>query len=238
MTVRESKIGVVIPAAGRGRRMGSNRKKQFLELDGKPIILRTLEHFQSSPLIDVIAIAVSPDAMEEVQNLVKKSGLSKVSHVVCGGEERQDSVWSGLEALRSRSLHYVLIHDGVRPFIDGGLIERIVDVAVHYRAAVPAVRAKETVKLSAADGSIQETLSRERLWLAQTPQGFDFQLLYTAYERARANGFAGTDDASLVERLGEKVRLVEGSYDNIKITTPEDLELAENILRRRKPYIT
>src|SRR5258706_6708344 len=133
-----------MPAAGYGRRMGNNLKKQFLELDGKPILLRTLEHFQASRLIDVIAVAVSPDAIHEVQNLVKQSGISKVRYIVPGGEERQDSVWNGLEAIRSGEPGTVLVHDAVRPFIDETLIERVLTAAARHGAAVPAVRAKET----------------------------------------------------------------------------------------------
>ena len=228
-----SRVGVVVPAAGKGRRMGGVRSKQFLELDGKPIIIRTLEHFQSSPLIDCIVVAVSSDVIEESRSLIGGAGLTKVTGIVSGGDERQDSVWCGLEALDSRNPHFVLVHDGVRPFIDGDLIDRVLSAAVRHRAAVPAVRAKETVKLTGADGFVQETLPREQLWIAQTPQAFEFKLLHRAYERARADGFIGTDDASLVERLGEKVSIVEGSYDNIKITTPEDLEFAQGIFHRR-----
>ena len=227
------RVGVVVPASGKGRRMGGVRSKQFLELDGKPIIIRTLEHFQSSPLIDCIVVAVSSDVIEEAHSLIGGAGLTKVTGIVSGGDERQDSVWCGLEALDSRDLHFVLVHDGVRPFIDGDLIDRVLSAAVRYRAAVPAVRAKETVKLTGTDGFVQETLPREQLWIAQTPQAFEFKLLHRAYERARADGFIGTDDASLVERLEEKVSIVEGSYDNIKITTPEDLEFAQGIFHRR-----
>ena len=233
MSAHDRKVGVVVPAAGQGRRMGTNRNKQFFELDGTPILLRTLESFQCSPTITTIVLAVSSEEMTTVQSLVRGAGISKVSVVVAGGEERQDSVWNGIEALKNQNVEYVLVHDAVRPFIDQELIERVLNAAVRFGAAVPALRVKETVKRVDPEGIVRETVAREHLWLAQTPQAFEFQLLYRAYRQSQSDNFVGTDDASLVERLGERVCIVEGSSDNIKITTPEDLDLARSILRKR-----
>jgi len=234
MTDHGGIVGVVVVAAGKGRRMGGNQSKQFMELEGKPLFIQTLERLQSSPLIDLIVLVVSRDAIDEVRLLTADARLTKIADVVQGGTERQDSVWRGLVSLKPHDPEYVLVHDGVRPFIDNDLIDRVVQAAVHSHAAVPAVRVKETVKVVDENYCIQETLSRDRLWLAQTPQAFEFNLLFRAYERAREEGFTGTDDASLVERLGETVAVIEGSYQNIKITTPQDLEVARIIALRQK----
>ena len=231
--IQEKKVGVVIPAAGRGRRLGGAQSKQFLELDGKPIIVHAVEQFNSSPEIDVIIIVVDSLHGEQMRKLIKDHHLTKVSNVVCGGDERQDSVWNALQAFKEQHIDIVIVHDAVRPFIDGTLIRNVLHAAINDRAAVVAVRPTETLKYSEDDLFIHETPKREYLWVAQTPQAFHFKVLYNAYERAFVEQFRGTDDASLVERLGVKVRIVEGSYENIKITTSEDLERALLILRRR-----
>lgn len=225
------KVGVVIPAAGKGKRMGGGCSKQFLMLNDKPIIVHTLDCFQSYEEIDCIVIVADTSDINKLEDLVNKHNLTKVREVVAGGLERQDSVWNGIKSLRSQKPDFVLIHDAVRPFITHRLISSIVEAVNESSAAVAAVRLKDTVKISIDGIFISETPDRESLWLAQTPQAFDYILIYRAFEKAYQENFYGTDDASLVERIGVKIRLVEGSYRNIKITTPEDLDVAQSLVR-------
>ena len=226
------KIGAVIPAGGRGRRIGGARPKQLIRLLGKPILLHTLERFELSPEIDTIVISVSPEIKDEVEDIVRQSKLSKVSGIVNGGEHRQDSVWNGIDVLEKERVDYILIHDAVRPFVTAECLRGVISESIKHGAAVVAVRPKDTVKQSAEGGFVGGTLERENVWIAQTPQGFQFSLIHTAFCRAREEGIYATDDSSLVERLGIKVRIVEGSYDNLKISTAEDLEFGDIIARR------
>jgi len=226
------KIGVVIPAAGKGRRMGGSQDKQFIEIDGKPIIVRTIEQFQSVSEIDLIILAADPIYFDFLHHLIGEFNLSKVAEIVPGGEKRQDSVWNGLKGMLQHKIDAVIIHDAVRPFIRPKLIRQLLEMVLQHRAAIVAVPPKDTVKYSIENG-YHETISRDKLWLAQTPQAFAFSLIYSAFEKAFADKFYGTDDASLVERMGEQIRIIEGSYENIKITTPEDIELAKLILKRQ-----
>jgi 2-C-methyl-D-erythritol 4-phosphate cytidylyltransferase len=226
------KIGVVIPAAGKGTRMGGSRSKQFLELDGIPIVVHTLRRFQSYEIIDAIIIAAAEEDVDNVKAMAKKHELSKVVEVVKGGKERQDSVWNGLRQLKQYSPDVVLVHDAVRPFISHDCILQVTEAAAKHDAAIVAVCSKDTVKLSGGDGYIQQTPPRQNVWITQTPQAFRYSLLCEAFEQANTYSFSGTDEASLVERLGVKVKIVEGNYDNIKITTPGDLELAHLINKR------
>jgi 2-C-methyl-D-erythritol 4-phosphate cytidylyltransferase len=222
-------VGAVLPAAGAGRRMGGARAKQFLELEGKPILARTVQRFDSSPEVDEIVLAVAEPEREAVAEMLRPYGFSKIRAIVAGGRERQDSVWSALGACTS---DIVLVHDAVRPFVTHALIGALATAAVQTGAAVAAVAPKETIKMGDGAGSVLSTPDRALLWVAQTPQAFARSLLVEAFRQAQKDGFYGTDDATLVERLGVKVALVEGSYDNIKITTPEDLEIAVRILAR------
>ena len=226
------KVGVIIPAAGTGKRMGGSVSKQFLEVAGIPIIIRTLEHFQSSPDIDNIILASDKENRKPLNNLIKLHNLTKVSSVVEGGAERQDSVWNCLQEIEKYDADLILIHDAVRPFISQKLIHAVLIAAKEDGAAIAAVRPKDTIKQSSVAGYAQNTLSREQLWIAQTPQTFQFQIIKRAFEMARIEGYYGTDDANLVERIGMRIRIINGSYDNIKITTPEDIELAQIIAKR------
>jgi 2-C-methyl-D-erythritol 4-phosphate cytidylyltransferase len=226
-------IGAVVPAAGKGKRMGGGKSKQFLELEGKPILVHTLERLNGCEEIDRIVVVAEADSLQETVGLIRAHGLSKVVSVVPGGEERQDSVWNGLEALSSLpECALVLIHDAVRPFVTATLIRSSLEAAIRCGAAVAAVPPKETLKQSADGIWVGGTPDRDGFWVAQTPQVFRYQLLVEAYRSARQEGFRGTDDSSLVERTGTRVMIVRGDYDNIKITTQEDLELALGILRR------
>ncbi len=194
---------------------------------------RTLQVFEGCPSVDGIYLIVPPEQMDTVQKeIVEKYHLKKVHKVVRGGKMRQQSVWNGLRAIRS-PCSIVVVHDGVRPFISRKLIEQSTKEARKNGAAVVAVLAKDSVK-RAAKGKKVQTLPREEIWLAQTPQTFQFPLLMKAYQKAHQEDFLGTDDASLVERLGHPITLITGDYTNIKITTPEDLIVAEALLDRGK----
>ena len=225
------KISVIIPAAGSGKRMGGNTSKQYLTIGDKPIIAETLALFNESPYIDEIILVSPVGDMPLMEKMLKKYDLAKVSKIVKGGKERQDSISNGLDAL-DQSSSIVLVHDGVRPFIDDEIIKKLIDAVNQYGAAIVAVPVKDTVK-KVLGTFITGTAPRENLWLAQTPQAFRFEIIKGAYENAREKGIKGTDDASLVEAMGLDVKIVMGSYENIKITTPEDLVFAEAIKKER-----
>ena len=225
----------IIPAGGSGRRMGSGIPKQYLLLGGIPVLVHTLRVFQSSPVVDEIFLVVPEGDIPEVRNaIVGRYNLFKVSLIVAGGAERQDSVRNALAHLREEH-GIVLVHDGVRSFVSGELIQRIVAAAEADGAVAVGVQVKDSVKEVNSAGWVIKTVTREGLWLTQTPQAFRKPLILAAYERAAADGFYGTDDASLVERMGVPVRMIPGDYDNIKVTTPEDLTLGEAIIRRFLP---
>lgn len=215
-----------------GKRMGAAVNKQYLLLDGRPILARTLQLFQDAAFIDEVYPIVPADEVDFCQReVIDRYGLDKVKGIITGGAERQNSVLNGLRALDGcDGDDIVVIHDGVRPFVPPEVILRSVESAMAYAGAVVAVPVKDTVK-SVRDGFAVETPPRESLWLAQTPQTFRYGVIRSAHERAEAEGFLGTDDASLLERLGEKVHLVMGDYRNIKITTPEDMLLAAAFLQ-------
>lgn len=225
------KIAVIIAAAGSGNRMGSGIPKQYMEILGKPVLTRTVEAFARNDSVDEIYIVVN----QEHEAFCRKEyccggrpGFEKVKAVIPGGRERQDSVFAALAAL-PEDVDYVLVHDGARPFVTDEVIEAVVESTVKNGTAVASVPVKDTVK-SAEDGIFTETLDRSRLYAIQTPQGFGRELLLSAYRKAFEENFYGTDDAVLVEKTGEKVYLVKGDYNNIKITTKEDFIVGEAIL--------
>ena len=222
----------IIPAGGAGKRMGAGLPKQYLSLHGIPILVHTLRVFQWSALIDEILLVVPEGDIPNVQrDLLQRYRISKVRLVLHGGRERQDSVRNALAHLCDED-EGVLIHDGVRPFVTGELIERAVAGAEMFGAVAVGVPIRDTVKTVNDAGAVVKTVSREGLWLTQTPQAFRREVILVAYARAEADGFYGTDDASLVERTGFTVRMIEGDGDNIKVTMPEDLKRGEMILRR------
>jgi len=221
---------VVIPAAGQGKRMGAGKNKLLLELDGIPILIHTLKVFETDGACSGIIVAVHPQDEKEFQALLNKYHIKKVIRFVPGGEERQFSIDNALKTVDSDGT--ILVHDAARPFIQRKHIYRLVEMAQETGAAIIGVPAKDTMK-KVRDGAVVETVERSSLWAVQTPQAFRVSLLKEAYERADQDGFIGTDDASLVERLGKPVAMVEGDYDNIKLTTPEDIFFAEAILRKR-----
>ena len=227
------KTAAIITAAGVGVRMGGDQAKQFMDLDGRPLLAVTLECFERSPDIEGIVLVVPQGKVDYCRDeIVKKYELAKVEKVVAGGERRQDSVRLGLESTKG---HYpfVLIHDGVRPLVSPGLISRIVRAMNQYRAVIPALAARETIKEADRAGLVVKTYDRKALWLVQTPQAFRYQDILEAHRRAAEERWEEmTDDALLVERTGVPVKIIEGSEQNIKITTPRDLELARFFLSK------
>lgn len=220
----------IIPAAGTGSRMRAGVNKQYLLLDGRPILARTLALFESHPRIERICVVSPRDEIDYCRDeVIGRYGFAKVGEIIAGGPTRQDSVANGLNGCGVAADDLVVIHDGVRPFLTGEQLDRVLDAAERCGAAVLGVPVKETIK-RVVDGIAVETPERCHLWQVQTPQVFRYGLIRTAHEQARADGFTGTDDAMLVERLDRPVAMVEGSYANIKITTPEDLLIARAFL--------
>lgn len=214
-------------AAGDSRRMG-DVDKVFALLGGRPLLAWSVDTCHGCSLIHEVVIVVSERNLGQAQDLVRERGWSKVAGVCIGGKRRQDSVAEGLKELAD--CDWVIIHDGARPFLSEKLLEEGLEAARETGAAIAAVPVKDTIKVVTSDGSIQETPLRQKLWAAQTPQVFRSDIISTAYSQIKGEA---TDDASLVEQLGHKVKLYLGSYDNLKITTAEDLAVAEVILRSR-----
>ncbi|RNB78934.1 2-C-methyl-D-erythritol 4-phosphate cytidylyltransferase [Brevibacillus nitrificans] len=223
--------GVVIVAAGSGKRMGGERNKLWLPLGGEPILAHTVRLFATHREIDEIVLVVSA---EDHSNVLKWLDRERIRvKVTLGGAERQDSVRNGLTAL-SDNCSFVLVHDAARPFITRQQISALIKKVQQDQATIVAVPVKDTIKVVGATGIVESTPARESLWAVQTPQAFRMSLLREAHQAAVETGKMGTDDAMLVEWLGHPVTIMQGSYENIKITTPDDLWLGEEILRKRK----
>lgn len=230
--MKREKITAIVLAAGRGKRMNSKVQKQFLELGGKPVLYYSLNCFQQSPLVtDIILVTGAESVAFCKEEIVEKYGFTKVKKVIPGGKERYDSVYEGL--LSCENSDFVLIHDGARPFITQEILERGMTGVRETGACVIGMPSKDTVKVSDENGFVQETPERNLVWSVQTPQIFEYSLIRNAHEKIRCENMPGiTDDAMVVERAsGTKIRLVEGSYKNLKITTPEDLDIAEIFLK-------
>lgn len=224
----ERNLSVIVVAAGRGSRMGTKESKQFLELGGRPLFLRAIEAFgQFGATAEIIVVTGEAD-VERCGRYIAEAGCPLVKMVVAGGSERQHSVYEGLKRVSSP---WVMVHDGVRPFIREKDIQSCYVEMLRSGASVLAVPVKDTIKTVGQGGTIVDTPDRSRLWAIQTPQGFRTEELLRAHEEAVDESFLGTDDAMLVERLGMKVNVAQGDYSNIKITTPEDLDYAEFLLR-------
>ncbi len=217
----------IIPAAGSGKRIGTDIPKQFLSIGSKPLVVFTLEAFEQAALIDAVILVVPESEISFCEeNIVRAHGLKKVIAIVSGGKRRQDSVRKGLEATRGR-YPIVVIHDGARPFVEPELIDNVVEKAKKYRAVIAGVPARDTIKLVDSSGIIEKTLHRQTIWLAQTPQAFYYEDIARAHQKALDGNWGElTDDAAFVERIGIPVKVVMGSDKNIKVTTPADLELA------------
>lgn len=231
-------VAVIIAAGGRGRRMGGRIPKQFLRLGGVPILQRTIAVFDALREIGEIVLVVPPTHIRRAEAMVRRGKFIKVCRVVAGGRERQESVARGLGACSSQAA-LVLVHDAVRPLVEPRVILDVIREARKCGAAAACVRVKDTLKVESSRGGMAvRTHPRAGMWAAQTPQGFRKDLLVRAHEAARRSSFLGTDEASLIERLGIGVRIVEGSERNVKITTPGDRRLAEFLLKstkRRRP---
>ena len=223
----------VVVAAGKGTRMNMDINKQYIDIDGIPLLARTLKVFEDCSLIDEVVLVVNNNDMFYCkENVVEAYDLKKVKFLVAGGAQRQDSVYNGLCQVNNEA-EIVVIHDGARPFITEEIIEECIEAAQEYGAATAAVPVKDTIKSADEDGFVKKTLERSTLWAVQTPQAFLKDIIMKAHKKAAEDGFYGTDDTVLVERMGMPVRVVMGSYNNIKITTREDLIFAEALATRR-----
>jgi len=224
-------VRAIIAAGGRGERMGGELPKQFIEIKKKPLLAYTIENFEKCKLIDEIILVVPEEYVGLCSyQVVDVFNFRKIRKIISGGKERQDSVYKALLSLPGNT-DIVTIHDGVRPFISPEKIIKSIEMCKQDKAVILALPINETVK-RVEDGNVITTLDREKLWIAQTPQTFEYKLILEAYKKAEQDDFVGTDDSSLVERMGVKVRILEGDYENIKITTPEDLVLAERMIDR------
>ena len=220
----------VIVAAGKGRRMGTEISKQFLPLCGKEILAHTVEKFEKAACIRDIILVTGGDALQDVRQMAQEYGWKKIISVTEGGKERQDSVFLGLQQV-PQDTEIVLIHDGVRPFVTEEILERSIAAAKETGGCVAGVPAKDTIKVCDAEGFAIATPNRSTLRQIQTPQTFRRKEILAAYEKAKADGFLGTDDASVAEHSGFPVRVIMGSYSNIKITTKEDLLIGAAFLK-------
>lgn len=226
------KVLAIVPAAGSGERMKKEIHKPYLEIRGKPILVRTLEGLLSSNVIKRMIILIHEEDRKRATKIIDSLKPRVVARLATGGKTRQESVEKGLKLIEDEEL--ILIHDGVRPFVTGELVRAVLTAAEKEGSAIAALPAKETVKYAPGEEClVDHTLDRSTIWLSQTPQAFKKEIILKAYERAREAGYSATDDSQLVERIGGKVKIVPGNPFNIKITTPEDLILAELIAWRR-----
>jgi 2-C-methyl-D-erythritol 4-phosphate cytidylyltransferase len=222
---------VIVLAAGQGKRMKADKNKVFLELSGVPLIVQTVKVFDQDNYCKKIILPINPKEQSVFEELIEKYQFKKKIVLVAGGKERQNSVYNGLKQVSDSNSSIVLVHDGARPFVDHSLIQQLVKRAQESGCAIPGVPVKDTIKRVNL-GQVIDTVERSSLWAVHTPQAFRVSILKNAHEEAEIKGFLGTDDASLVEAIGEKVYMVEDDYNNIKITTPEDLYFAEAILNK------
>lgn len=227
------KIAAIVLAGGSGKRMKSDVPKQYMLLQDKPLIYYALKAFHDSPVDEIVCVVSAGDETYVTENIIKKESFSKVSHIVSGGKERYDSVYQGLLCLEDCEI--VLIHDGARPFISEKVIRANIEEVKKSGACITAVPVKDTIKVIAQDGTVQETPDRRNLWQVQTPQSFEYVKIREAYDRIRTERKDGiTDDSMVAEHAGVRVKVVMGDYDNIKITTPEDMTAAEGIIKKRE----
>ncbi|NLO97617.1 MAG: 2-C-methyl-D-erythritol 4-phosphate cytidylyltransferase [Peptococcaceae bacterium] len=225
-------IGAIVPAAGQGKRMGGQGNKLLLKLAGTPVLLYVLTTLEQCPYISDIIIAAAEQDIPEIAELASQNNVGKVKAIVRGGKERQESVFRALQAVNPR-IDRIVIHDGARPLLTVQELNAFLEQAAIYEAAIMAVRPKDTIKVTDGESWVEKTLVRDDLCAVQTPQVFDRALLEKVHKLANECGYYATDDSSLVEWQGHRVKVLSGSYENIKVTTPEDMLLAELILRRR-----
>lgn len=221
---------VIIVSAGKGSRMKVDINKQFLKLGDKEVVAHTIDKFYNNKNIGEIIVVIREEEKEFFEkNIINKYGYKNIK-IAFGGKERQDSVYNGLKELE-KNCEIVLIHDGARPFVTNEIIEKSIKSAKEHKGAVVGVPVKDTIKIVNENKDVCDTPNRNTLWSIQTPQVFDYSLIMKAYEKSKKDKYYGTDDSMLMEYLGYNVKVVEGSYNNIKITTPEDLKIAEEILK-------
>ena len=223
-------VTAIFPAAGKSRRMQSIKNKNFMKLDGVPILIRTLKKFSQSKKIDELIVAVAKSEFEIVVEMLSRVEDLKPFQVVVGGSERQYSIANALKVI-DKDCKIILVHDAARPLISVETIDKVIDAARNFGAAIAAVPEKNTIKIVDEENFVKDTPDRSKLFSIQTPQGFKKEILLQAYEQAAKDDFLGTDDSSLVEKIGVKVKIVESDYQNIKITTPEDILIAESFLK-------
>lgn len=231
----KNKVTAVVLAAGQGRRMESEIQKQYMEVGGKPLIFYALDAFENSDVDDVVLVVGNGEQENCRRDIVERFGFSKVSSIVEGGKERYHSVYEGLKA--ADDADYVLIHDGARPCVDGRIIADAIAGARAYDACAVGMPVKDTIKVADEQEFAKETPDRRTLWMIQTPQAFSYELIYRAYTKlfeAEENQVGITDDAMVVESMtAQKVKLIRGSYENLKVTTPEDIAVVEALLGRK-----
>jgi 2-C-methyl-D-erythritol 4-phosphate cytidylyltransferase len=228
----KNSVIAIVPAAGMGKRFGEGTNKPFASLGDKPLIIWAVEALQSLPEVAEIIPAVKEADVKLCRRLFEEFSITKIRRIAPGGRERQDSVFNGLTLIQDKTA-VVLVHDGVRPLIEPSVIKKVLQQLNGCDGVVVGVPLKDTVK-EVTDGIVRNTPERNSLWAIQTPQAFHFHTLYAAYEKAAADSFYATDDSALVERYGGKIKVIQGSYTNIKVTTPEDLLVAEVFLERRR----
>lgn len=225
-------LRVVVAAAGQGSRMGTKTNKQFIMLNNKPVIAYSLDFFEKQDIVDEIVVVTSAKELEYCRHeIIEKNKYQKVSAVLTGGQQRQDSVWAALQYL-APDTDFVAVHDGARPLLSADVLSRLLAEAEEWGAAIPGVPSRDTIKMVNKDSFVRQTLDRNVIYSIQTPQVFKFKELFTAYKYADEEDFYATDDAALFEKYIGQVKVVEGDYDNIKITTPLDLIIVQNLLTR------
>jgi 2-C-methyl-D-erythritol 4-phosphate cytidylyltransferase len=231
------KITAIVPAAGIGKRFDDSRKKSFFPINGKPLLAHTLSRLEKESLLRDIVLVVNEEFLREASEIAEGAGLAGKCRIIKGGRERQDSVFNALKYLEDNINNvdddsYIIVHDGARPYIPDGLINRLVAALQEADGAVPGISARDTMKTVDDQGYVESTLERNRIRAVQTPQIFRYAVIQHAYKEAYRNGYTGTDDAALVERCGGKIRIIEGNPFNIKITTKEDAAMIQYILKR------
>jgi len=229
------KTVAIIPASGTGERFSGKMRKQYCLLDKKPLFIHALEVFEQAKAVhEIVLVLPADDVADAKKNILRKYGLQKITAVIAGGSKRQDSIRNGLASIKG-VYDIVIVHDAVRPFVTEKLINDVIEAAKSYGAASAGVKANDTVKETVSGDMVKMTIPRDNLWLTQTPQAFKYEILRKAYNEAYKNKYYGTDDASLVENIGQKVKMVQSDYNNIKITTPEDMIIAKAFKAEKRP---
>lgn len=215
---------LIIPASGTGSRFGLKIPKQFYRIDGKEILIHTLNRFNPNKRIKSIFVSTGKEYVNKISSLVKKHRINKVSSVCTGGKHRQDSVYNALKEIKCKPDDIIIVHDAVRPFVSDKLVKRLIDESKKHDCVVPGLRLTNTIKMTDKNGIVIKTVPRENLWSIQTPQFFKYSKLLKAFENARKKNIIGTDEAALMEYAGFKVKVIEGESSNVKITTRKDLK--------------